>query len=147
MKISPRKEAHGILQLTEQNSLKALEILERQLFVLYSRAQVLVSLAGVVITVTGFSGRRIAGTSQPAQLLVIGGLATVLVCVMWIYMKVMRINWSTTELCEDPVECLVVLIERRNEKTSAYIVGGYVLFIGLAFYGIAVSLMLLHPMI
>ena len=145
MKYSPRKEARDILQLTEQNTLKALEILERQLFVLYSRAQVLVSLAGIVISVTGFSGRRIAGTSPAAQLLIICGLATVLACVVWIYMRVMRINWSTTELREDPVECLAILIERRNNKTRAYIVGGYVLFLGLTLYCVSISLMLLSP--
>ncbi len=143
---SARKEARDILHLTEQNTLKALEIIERQLFVLYSRAQVLVSLAGVVITVTGFSGRTIAGTSLPAQMFIIGGLATVLVCVIWVYMKVMRINWSTTGLQEDPVETLVILIKRRNIKTRAYLVGGYVLFFGLALYCISVSMMLLSPM-
>ena len=133
--------------MTEHNTLKALEIIERQLFVLYSRAQLLVSLAGVVITVTGFSGRRIAGTSTPAQLCIICGLATVLGSVIWVYMRVMRITWSTTELCEDPVECLVILIERRNNKTRAFILGGYVFFIGLALYCLSVSLMLLSPMV
>ena len=145
MSDSAKKEAQDILRLTEQNTLKALEIIERQLFVLYTRAQVLVSLAGVVITVTGFSGRKIAGTSLPAQLLIIGGLATVLGCVIWIYMKVMKISWATSALSEDPVECLVKLIERRNKKTRAYLLGGYILFIGLALYCMSVSLMLLSP--
>ncbi len=143
MSDSAKKEAIDILRLTNQDTLKALEIIERQLFVIYTRAQVLVSLAGVVITVTGFSGRTIAGTSLPAQLLIIGGLATVLGCVIWIYMNVMKINWSTSALCEDPVDCLMNLIERRNKKTQAYLVGGHIFFIAL--YCISVSLMLLSP--
>ncbi len=146
MSDSAKKEAQDILRLTEQNTLKALEIIERQLFAIYTRAQALVGLAGVVITVTGFSGRRIAGTSLPAQLLIIGGLATVLGCIIWIYMSVMKINWSTSALSEDPVDCLLKLIERRNSKTRAYLLGGYVFFFGLALYCISVSLMLLRPM-
>jgi len=44
------------------DALRSYEIVERQLGVLVLRAQVMLSLSGIVITVTGFSGRAIAET-------------------------------------------------------------------------------------
>ena len=44
---------------------KAFEIVERQLGVLILRTQVLLSLSGIVITVTGFSGRARPSLSRP----------------------------------------------------------------------------------
>ena len=43
-------------------------MVERQLSVLVLRTQVMLSLSGIVITVTGFSGRAIAQTSEPGAL-------------------------------------------------------------------------------
>ena len=142
---TPEEEAEQLLSLTKDDLLRSIETIERQLFAIYQRAQILLSLAGVVLTVTGFSGRIIAGTSLIAQILVISGLATVLASAMWVYMRVMSIRWVTTQLCEDPVECLVILIERRNYKTKAFWMGGKILCVGLILYCASVSLMLLNP--
>ena len=106
---TPEEDAEQLLSLTKDDLMKSIETIERQLFAIYQRAQILLSLAGVVLTVTGFSGRIIAGTSLIAQILVISGLATVLASAVWVYMRVMSIRWVTTQLCEDPVECLVIL--------------------------------------
>jgi hypothetical protein len=63
---SARKEAERILALAKGDTLKAYEMVERQLSVLVLRTQVILSLSGIVITVTGFSGRAIAQTSNAA---------------------------------------------------------------------------------
>src|SRR5688572_12322657 len=52
-------------------------LLDAQLTVLHARAQSLIQLAGVVITVTGFSGRIIADTNPAAQSLIVGGVVLV----------------------------------------------------------------------
>jgi len=145
MNLSPDQEASRLLSLTGNGYLKAMEILEKQLNVLHLRAQVLMSLAGIVITVTGFSGRSIAGTSFVAQVLVISGLATVLVSAIWVFSRVMTIKWLTTETAETPEIILQEIIKRRNRKTRAYVVGGRILCLGLLFYSIAFSIMLLNP--
>ena len=47
-------EAQAILKLCKGDSKAALEIVERHLNTLYARAQILLSLSGIVVTVTGF---------------------------------------------------------------------------------------------
>lgn len=139
------EEANKILSLTNHDMLKALELLEKQLNTLHARAQVLMSLAGIVVTVTGFSGRLIAATSSISQILVISGLVTVLISAVWVFSRVMGIKWVTTGLTENSAESLEKIIERRNRKTWAYSRGGVILCIGLVLYSIAFAMMLLNP--
>jgi NADH:ubiquinone oxidoreductase subunit 2 (subunit N) len=140
-----KEEANKILSLTNHDMLKALELLEKQLNTLHARAQVLMSLAGIVVTVTGFSGRLIAATSLISQVLVISGLVTVLSSAVWVFSRVMGIKWVTTGLTENDTESLEKIIERRNRKTRAYSRGGVILCVGLLLYSIAFAIMLLHP--
>jgi hypothetical protein len=139
------QEAKYIYSLAKGEKLGALQILENQLNVLYSRAQVLMSLAGIVITVTGFSGRIIAATSKLSQILIITGLSTVLISAIWVYARVMGIRWITSETGDSIEKTLHDVLQRRNCKTRAYKTGGIILCIGLVIYTIAFALMLLHP--
>ncbi|MCU0642857.1 MAG: hypothetical protein MUC94_01155 [bacterium] len=143
--MNTKEEATKILSLTNQDMLKALELLENQLNTLHARAQVLMSLAGIVVTVTGFSGRLIASTSLISQILVIAGLVTVLISAVWVFSRVMGIKWVTAGLTENQSESLERIIERRNRKTRAYSRGGVILCVGLVLYSIAFALMLLNP--
>ncbi|MDW7681000.1 MAG: hypothetical protein SCK70_10570 [bacterium] len=138
------QEAEQILRLTNNDRFKALEVLEKQMNVLHMRAQVLMSLAGIVLTITGFSGRLIAGTSTVAQILVISGLSTVLISAVWVFIKVMSIKWLTAEVCDESLNCFEAIITRRNKKTKAFVVGGRILCVGLFLYTIAFALMLLN---
>jgi hypothetical protein len=143
--MTPRQEAQKILELCAQDAARALELLERQLNTLHTRAQVLLSLAGVVITVTGFSGRIIAHTSPLAQLLVVAGLAVVVFSAIWVYTGVMGLRWITSEFDGEPCEALGRVVARRDRKTRRYQLGGLILSGGLLLYGTAVALMLFHP--
>lgn len=143
--MTSNEEAKKIFQLCGKDLLKSMELLERHLNTLHTRAQVLVSLAGVVITVTGFSGRIIAGTNLPAQILIISGLAIVLFSAVFVTRKVMRVKWVTTDIQEDSIETLETIIKRRNQKTKAFYTGGVILSIGLFLYCAAISIMLLNP--
>jgi len=138
-------EAIRILEMCEGRLLDAMGVIERQFGTLHSRAQVLFSFCGVVITVTGFSGRLIAGTNSLAQGLVVSGLAVVILCAIYIYHSVMTLRWATQRLDTSAERTLVRLINRRNIKNAAYRRGGYILFIGIGLYGLAVALMLLNP--
>jgi len=139
------KEAKAILELTNNDLLAALSMAENQLNVLYNRAQVLMSLAGIVVTVTGFSGRLIAGSSLAAQVFLITGLFVTLGSVIWVFLRVMRIRWITTMVAENKEKALEQALIRRNSKTRAYRIGGKILCIGLFLYSISIALMLLSP--
>ena len=88
------KEAQNLYRLTDKQMMRSLEVLERQMNVLHTRSQVLLSLAGIVVTVTGFSGRVIAGTGIFAKITIVLGLSVVLLCAAWIWRKVNPISFD-----------------------------------------------------
>jgi hypothetical protein len=142
--MSPQHEAQKILSLCSGDAARAMELLERQLNTLHARSQVLLSLAGVVITVTGFSGRIIAQTGPLARFLVVAGLGVVLVSAVWVYLGAMGLRWITSDLKGEPADVLARVVARRDRKTRSYKAGGFVLSCGLLLYGAAVALMLLR---
>lgn len=138
-------EAKTIMELCRGDRMCALKVAEAQLNVVYTRAQVLMSLAGMVVTVTGFSGRLIAGSSPLAQAFLVAGLFVSLGSAAWVFCRVMRVRWVTALASEDPAHALENALHRRDRKTTAYTVGGTLLFIGLLLYGISIALMLIDP--
>lgn len=138
-------EATRILDMCEGRLLDAMGVLERQFSTLHNRAQVLFGFCGVVVTVTGFSGRLIAGTNNAAQFFIVAGLAVVISCALYIFHSVMTLRWTTQRLDVSNELTLTRVIERRNIKTAAYKRGGYILFLGLILYTTAIAIMLLNP--
>jgi hypothetical protein len=138
-------EAQAILKLCKGDSKAALEIVERHLNTLYARAQILLSLSGIVVTVTGFSGRLIAGSSSLAQYFLVAGLLVSLGSAAWICFNVMPIRWVTGYLAGTPVVAIEAILQRRNQKTKAYRIGSIILCIGLTLYCMSIALMLLNP--
>lgn len=138
-------EAARILDMCDGRLLEAMGVLERQFTTLHNRAQVLFSFCGIVITVTGFSGRLIAGTNTWAQACIVAGLAVVICCALYIYHSVMTLRWATQRLNVSNELTMRSVIERRNLKTTAYKRGGYILFVGLILYSAAIAIMLLNP--
>lgn len=143
--LDSKTEASRILAMCDNNLQAAMAVIERQFNTLHNRAQVLFSFCGIVITVTGFSGRLIAGTSDLAQGLIIAGLAVVVACAFYMFHSVMTLRWATQRLAESNEETILRVIRRRNLKTSAYRRGGYILFVGIILYGLAIAIMLLNP--
>lgn len=138
-------EATRILEMCGGRLMDAMAVLERQFSTLHNRAQVLFSFCGIVVTVTGFSGRLIAGTNTAAQVLIVSGLAAVIGCAFYIYHSVMTLRWATQRLDETNERTMRRVIERRNCKTTAYKRGGYFLFFGIILYALAIAIMLLNP--
>jgi hypothetical protein len=140
-----KTEATRILDMCEGRLLDAMGVLERQFSTLHNRAQVLFSFCGIIVTVTGFSGRLIAGTNSAAQFFIVAGLVVVICCALYIFHSVMTLRWATQRLDVSNELTLTRVIERRNIKTAAYKRGGYILFIGLICYTIAIAIMLMNP--
>ena len=141
-----QQEAKEILALHQGNRLGALALVQEQLNTIYARSQVLVSLASVILTVTGFSGRLIAGTSAWAQGFLIAGLVIVLTSAVFIFLRIMTIRWLTKDLGLPLEKHIVSALTTRDRKTKAVREGGMILFLGLSLYLVAVTIMLLNPM-
>jgi hypothetical protein len=122
-----------------------MSMLERQFAVLHNRAQVLLTLCGIVISTTGFSGRLIAGTNLAAQLLVILGVSLVLASAAVVVWGVQHLSWLTLQKGELIREWLVICLAYRDHKTRCYRLGIALMLFGLAAYVVAISIMLLNP--
>ncbi len=135
-------EVKRIVALTRGDPVKAYELVQQQLNVLVLRAQVMLSLSGIVITVTGFSGRTIAQTSELARNLVASGIVIVLGAAAVAIGGVLRLRWLTQEMTDDTQATLVRMLDMRDQK-SKYLNVALVLFVlGFACYCVAIALML-----
>lgn len=135
-------EVKRIIALTKGDPVKAYELVQQQLNVLVLRTQVMLSLSGIVITVTGFSGRTIAQTSELARNLVASGIVIVLGAAAVAIGGVLRLRWLTQEMTDDTEATLVRMLDMRDQK-ARYLNVALVLFVvGFACYCIAIAMML-----
>jgi hypothetical protein len=136
-------EAGSILELCKGDSLRAFEMVQAQLGVLVLRTQVMLSLSGIVITVTGFSGRAIATTSLLARVSVVAGLLLVLSAAAVATLGVLRLRWMTQELGGEPLAVLQRAIALRDRKSRFLAVALSLFVTGFALYCLAVAQLLI----
>lgn len=135
-------EVKRILALTKGDPQKAYELVQSQLSVLVLRTQVMLSLSGIVITVTGFSGRTIAQTSELARGLVAAGILIVLCAAGVAIWGVLRLRWLTQELTDDVEQTLVRMLDIRDAKSRYLSAALFTFLLGFACYCVAIALML-----
>ncbi len=139
-------EAAQILRSLGERPDAILTFIGNQLSTLHMRAQVAIGFAAVAVTTTGFSGRLIAGTNLSAQICVIAGLATILLACLWLFLRVLSIEWAISRyLSDDLLTSLTSMIHYRNRKTRDFRSGCILIFVGMTIYGTAISIMLLNP--
>ncbi len=138
-------EAGRIIALVGGDHRAAFDLLERQLAVLVLRTQVLLSLSGIVVTVTGFSGRAIAQTSTLARLSITGGILLVLCAALTAIGGVLRLRWLTQSLGDDVGTTLGRGLALRDNK-SRWLVASMILFgLGFSLYCAAIAQLLMDP--
>ena len=138
-----RQEAEQILKLSRGDEQRAYDMVERQLSVLVLRTQVMLSLSGIVITVTGFSGRAIAETSNLARWSIASGIMIVLFSAAAAIWGVLRLSWLTQTIDEDALTMLTRGVEIRNAK-SRFLRASLILFIaGFSLYCFAIAQLLI----
>ena len=118
MSSARRREAEHILKLCLNDHMRAYEIVERQLAVLVLRAQVMLLLAGIVITVTGLSGRAIAESGQLARACIAAGILMVLAAAVTAIFGVLRLRWLSQEIDDEPVVTLLRGLTLRDRKAK-----------------------------
>jgi len=140
---TPQEEADHLLALYDSDAGKIMTVLNGQLSNLTGRAQMLLQLAGLTITVTGFSGASIAHTGQLAAILVVSGLVLVLVAASLSMGGILRIRWMTQLAPTTLRETIIYAIEMRDSKTRIFGRSLALLIVGLALYIGSVSMLLL----
>ena len=140
---SREEEADHLLALYGGEPARVMGTVETQLAVLASRAQTLLSLTSITITVTGFSGASIAKSGPLAAALIVLGLVFVLLGAALAISGILAVEW-TTAIAPAPLrDALLHALARRDEKTQAYSRALYFVITGLAAYVASVSLLLL----
>jgi hypothetical protein len=135
-------EARRILALAKEPRL-AFEMVERQLSVLVVRTQVILSLSGIVITVTGFSGRAVAQVSFLARLLITVGMFVVLAAAAVGIIGVLRVSWLSSTISDDPLQTLEGALRIRDQKSRWLTVSLLLWVSGFSLYCTAVAQLLL----
>lgn len=136
--LTPQEEADSLLAMHAPDGLaECLRIISAQFVVLQTRSQFLLTLATIVLTITGFSGPRIAASGVFARAAMATGLVLVLVAILALLLN-LRIRWLTQFRGADARATLVEILTYRNGKRQAYAWIITLLLLGLASYVAAV---------
>jgi hypothetical protein len=144
--ISPEEEAVRLLSLYSGSDRlsECLDVLRDQFNVIQVRFQFVLTLATLALTITGFSGPRIAQTNAFARYSMAVGIFLVLVSVVILLIGGLRIRWITQFQGTDPHVILVGIIQYRNTKTRVYYWVLTTLVVGLTCYVASVITYLLY---
>ena len=142
--VSVEDEASHLIQLYGGDAAKVMGEIERQLGILMGRAQTLLSLAGLTITVTGFSGEAIARVGAVAKASISAGIVFVLAAAVTAIVGVLRVRWLTQELDDDVERTLLRAIEIRDRKTASLKTASWLFVVGFSLYCAAIAQLLLH---
>ena len=133
------EEARRLVKIFEAQQAQLLNYLSGQLSVLKQKAQMLMGLCGLAITVTGFSGHHMAkGGLLPASMLV-AGISFIFVAIVITLRSMRQIRWVSQALSDDLVKTTEEIIKRRNKEQKQLSWASLFATIGLGFYLFAVA--------
>jgi len=137
IRVNPEEEAKLMLR-TFKNFSKCYTITTTQLNILQSRHQMMLTLATLTLTITGFSGPKMAASNLVSKYSMIIGIFWVLLSIIAILLSTINLVWFTQFHGETEAETLALLIERRNLRTKMFHIQLIMLVLGLSAYVIAV---------
>lgn len=139
-KLTDSEEVEYLKQLYGGDNVMGIyESLRESFNVLQLRSQLLLSLIVVCLTITGFSGPRIAESGPLARIALFGGVLGVLVAAVILVAGPLRIRWITQWASSDSNETIRLLICRRNNRTKLYHAAAGTLLVGLTGYVLSLA--------
>lgn len=134
-KLSPQEELEFLKEIHGRDQYaKLLDVLKDAFSLLQTRAQMLLGLATICLTITGFSGPRMAASNILSRFFIGFGLSFVLLSVIALVAGPLRLRWMTAWKADDVESTLLHHIEQRNNRTVYYRVAMSLLIIGLTGY-------------
>ena len=131
--VSTSQEAARLLALHDGKLAPCMATVSSQFLVIQGRSQLLLTLATITLTITGFSGPRIAASGLAARSLLAAGLVIVLAGVVMLLIS-LKIHWLPQFIDGDPLSSLERMIAYRNRKTAWYTSELVVMVLGLSCY-------------
>lgn len=133
--LEPREELEYLREIYGRDSHeKILQVLIESYNTLQGRAQTLLSLVTIILTISGFSGPAIAASSASARMCVGVGLSLVLLSAIVTLWGPLKLQWATQQRADTLDASLTELIERRNSRTAKYQTAFVLLVAGMAGY-------------
>lgn len=123
---------------------RCLDVIRHQFDVIQARSHLLLTLATLALTITGFSGPKIAQTNLFARYSIAFGIGFVLLAVIVLLAGGLRIRWITQFADNPPAKVLAEIIHYRNQKTRLYMLELSLLVIGLSGYVASVITYLMY---
>ena len=123
------KEIHGA-----EDYAKMFAVVKDSFALIQTRAQMLLGLATICLTITGFSGPRMAQSNAYSRFFIAFGLSFILASVIAIVTGPLRLRWLTAWRAESLDRTLLENIRRRDSKTLFYRIATALLMIGLTGY-------------
>lgn len=134
-KLTAEQELDFIKQIHGADNYVGLFSAVRDAFtLLQTRSQMLLGLATICLTITGFSGPRMAQSNGYSRFFIGFGLCFVLASVLLLIVGPLRLRWITAWRAESLDETLLENLHRRDFKTRCYSVATTLLAIGLTGY-------------
>lgn len=133
-KLKPEEELEFLKEIYGDDTGSLLSLLREAFSLLQTRSQMLLGLATICMTITGFSGPRMAASNAWSRFFIGFGLSFVLASVITVVAGPLRLQWITAWRGDSLDETLLENIRRRNAKTKLYRVGTMLLLIGLTGY-------------
>ena len=134
--LSTEEEARQLLsQKPESEAFSyALAIVRGQFAVIQSRYQFLITLSALALTITGFSGPKIAASNNFSRYCMAIGLLFVLLTTILMLGSSLQLKWVTQIGGENPQKTIEAILRYRDKKTKLFAVKLVLLAIGLSFY-------------
>jgi len=142
MSSARRREADHILKLCLGDHLHAYQVVERQLSRAIQRAQVQVAVSGVVIAVTGVSGRAVAESGAFARIAISSSVLLLLLASLVAIWGVLRLRWLSKEIDDEPVVTLLRALEVRDRKALNLRWAVVIFLAGFSLYVLALAQLL-----
>jgi hypothetical protein len=133
--LSPPEELEYLREIYGEDQHDRLyEVLTDAFNVLQNRAQMLLSLITITLTITGFSGPGIAASGPVGRWSIIFGLVLVLLSALILITGPLRLNWGTNWKSSTVEQSLIRLIHQRNFRTNRYHLASITLVLGMIGY-------------
>ncbi len=132
---TPEEEAKQLLAVQGDNGLKgATSLLMQQFLVLQTRAQIMLTITTLTLTITGFSGPKIAASGDFSRYAMVFGILATLSSTLLILGGSLRIRWVSQFRGDNDLDLITRVIRYRNGKTNLFFAEICLLVLGLASY-------------
>lgn len=129
-----QEEARRILAMYNGDIPQAFELIRQQCTTMAQRGSLLLTLSGVSMTIFCISGKYFGGKIEAAQIGMVCGELLILLSAFWVFYRVMRIQWVSSFLSDDPMTMLVGGLRERNIRRAGYLQAGGIFLAGAGLY-------------